>query len=246
MTRLQTELARLYLPRSSPDGADNSNPHAWLDAQGRTRVLMLELRRPADGTMLSHIWRSVQTDWAWPAPAMAVSGTEGLQLWFSLAEPVPVAQAWAVLAGLRQQHLSGWAEHRVRQWPGQPDLGALELVPRCEGASGCWAAFVAADLMPLFEESPWLDIEPGEEGQAQLLAGLRSIRPAQWQAVMAQLQPVPAAVSGLLPQVVAVAAGETNDPRQFLLRVMNDEAVPMAFRIEAAKALLPLSPPGDA
>lgn len=247
MTRLQTELARLYLPRSVPDGADNSNPHAWLDAQGRTRVLMLELRCPADGTMLSHIWRSVQVDWEWPAPAMAVSGTDGLQLWFSLAEPVPVAEAVTLLAGLRQWHVPGWGAHRVRQWPEQPVLGELAPVPRCEAASGHWAAFVAADLMPLFEESPWLDIAPGEEGQAQLLAGLGSVRPAQWRAVMAQLQPVsvPPSVQAPLPQG-AVAAGETNDPRQFLLRVMNDEAVPMALRIEAAKALLPVTPSGDA
>jgi hypothetical protein len=246
MTRLQTELARLYLPRSVPDGAGISNPHAWLDAQGRTRVLMLELCRPADGTMLSHIWRHVQADWEWPAPAMAVSGTDGLQLWFSLAEPVPVAEAVALLAGLRRLHVPGWGAHRVRQWPGQPELGELAPVPRCEAASGHWAAFVAADLMPLFEESPWLDIAPGDEGQAQLLAGMGSVRPAQWRAAMAQCVPAPASLPEARVSAVEVPAGGTTDPRQFLRRVMNDETVPMALRIEAAKALLPVTPSGDA
>ena len=37
-----------------------------------------------------------------------------------------------------------------------------------------------------------------------------------------------------------------SDPRAFLLQVMNDGAVPLALRIEAAKALLPqASPPSD-
>lgn len=234
MTRLQTELARLYRPLSAASEGPAGHDLPWIDAQERTRVMVLELCRPADGATLAEIWRSVQTEWEWPAPAMAVSGTDGLQLWFSLAEPTPMAEVAAVLEGLRQHHLAGWAAHRVRQWPGALQGHELPIVPRREESTGHWAAFVAPDLMPLFEDAPWLDIEPSEDGQAQLLAGLHGIRPVQWQAVVARLKPTPSVVSEPLPVV------EMTDPRQFLLRVMNDEAVPMALRIEAAKALLPV------
>ncbi|MBQ0941796.1 hypothetical protein KAK07_00470 [Ideonella sp. 4Y16] len=39
--------------------------------------------------------------------------------------------------------------------------------------------------------------------------------------------------------VPVAAAADTADPRAFLLPVMNDPAVPLALRIDAAKALLP-------
>ena len=43
------------------------------------------------------------------------------------------------------------------------------------------------------------------------------------------------------PGITAAVLASTrdDDPRRFLLRVMNDETVDMALRIEAAKALLP-------
>ena len=47
-------------------------------------------------------------------------------------------------------------------------------------------------------------------------------------------RPRPGAASLATPQT-------TDDPRRFLLRVMNDESVALALRIEAAKALLPSS-----
>ena len=37
--------------------------------------------------------------------------------------------------------------------------------------------------------------------------------------------------------------GPHTDPRRFLLDVMNNEAIEMHLRIEAAKALLPFAPP---
>ena len=54
--------------------------------------MVLELTGPADWDVLSAVWRGVQADLELPAPAIAVSGTDGLQLWFSLEAPVPAAQ----------------------------------------------------------------------------------------------------------------------------------------------------------
>jgi len=87
---------------------------------------------------------------------------------------------------------------------------------------------VAPDLAPVFAEEPWLDTPPGEEGQADLLARLQSIKSA------ALPGPAAAAAAGATP-----APATNSDPKRFLLEVMNDASVPLALRIEAAKALLP-------
>ena len=101
MNRLHTELHRLYLPPAvaaaavdggsasgdSPAGAD------LVDADGQVRAMVLELARPADWATLSAVWAGVQADLHLPAPAIAASGLDGIQLWFSLAQAVPVAQA---------------------------------------------------------------------------------------------------------------------------------------------------------
>jgi hypothetical protein len=39
-------------------------------------------------------------------------------------------------------------------------------------------------------------------------------------------------------ETAATPPDPTDDPRRFLMRVMNDETAPLALRIEAAKALL--------
>ena len=40
------------------------------------------------------------------------------------------------------------------------------------------------------------------------------------------------------PSVRPVTSAEGGDPKRFLLRIMNDDTVALALRIEAAKALL--------
>jgi hypothetical protein len=93
-----------------------------------------------------------------------------------------------------------------------------------------WSAFVAPDLAPLFAETPWLDLPPGDDGQAQLLEALKPVPPAALAAAEAALAPA---------AVAAPAAPAPGDPVAFLLRVMQDEAAPLALRVDAAKALLP-------
>ncbi|MFN7123301.1 MAG: hypothetical protein ACK4NM_14855, partial [Hydrogenophaga sp.] len=73
--------------------------------------------------------------------------------------------------------------------------------------------------------------------QADLLSRLKSIKPAELEAALEHLQPD----TPQSPTVghSALACPAPQDPRGFLQAVMNDPAVPLALRIEAAKALLP-------
>ena len=273
MNRLQAEFQRLYLPEPDPDRGDapGAAPSGLVDAQGRVRALVLELARPADWDTLAPVWQGVQLDLGLPAPAIAVSGVDGIQLWFSLAEAVSASQAQALLAALRLRYLPDVAPHRVVLMPA-PDassptgavLHALP-VPAQQAATGHWSVFVAPDLAPVFGDTPWLDSPPGDDGQAKVLRGLRSITPAEWVAAVAQCLPVAGrpvtgrrdadtpnanANANANPAAAAVADPPSpgqpawavgTDPRQFLLSVMNDPSAALALRIDAAKALLPYS-----
>jgi hypothetical protein len=234
MNRLQSEWLRLYLPA---DAGEPSPASPLFDTTGQVRTLVIELAQPAQWEPLSAVWLGVQDDLALPPPGIAVSGTDGLQLWFSLAEPVSAARGLAFLAGLRSRYLAGLAPARVRLYPQdtQPPRHAA-LVPALQGDSGNWSAFVAPGLAPVFADTPWLDIPPGIDGQADLLARLESIKPAAFEAALRALQPVAAPASPAV-EAPASAAGDV-DPRRFLQQVLNDASAPLALRVEAAKALL--------
>lgn len=256
MTRLQTEWQRLYLPRAPVrHGADADAP-SLIDADGCVRAMLLEIARPAEWGAVSKVWQGVQADLALPAPAIAVTGTDGYQLWFSLAEPLPVPQAMAFLDLLREHYLSHIGTERVGLMPTVDPSSApfkalhASRVPAQQAQTGHWSAFVAPDLAPVFAETPWLDMPPSEEGQSTLLSHLESIKHADFQRALAQLirpaEPARARSSASLPaSMQAVVAGSCTDPRRFLLDVMNNDAVALGLRIEAAKALLPYFRQGD-
>lgn len=236
MSRLQPELHRLYLSDSTA---------SLVDAQGRARALVLEVVQPAGWDALAMAWQGVQAELELPAPAIAMSGVDGVQLWFSLEAPIAAPRAHAFLESLRARFLADVPPQRVRLWPepATPPRHAA-IVPALQ-SSGNWSAFVSPDLAAVFSDTPWLDIEPGDDGQATLLRGLQSIKPAAFEAALARLDadardaqaPAPSpAVERADPHPSSEA---TDDPRRFLLRVMSDERVDMALRIEAAKALLP-------
>lgn len=214
MNRLQAELQRLYA--SSPDG--------------RVRAMVLELARPASWTDLASAWRGVQADLELPAPAIAVSGSDSYQLWFSLAQPVPVTQALAFLEALRRRYLGHIAPDRIAM-----RAGGDAPAPGREQAPGRWSAFVAADLAAVFADEPWIDLPPGPDAQAELLSGLAWIPPEDWKRALERLGPVATPAVAQAP----TAAADGSDPRRFLLEVMNDSAIEMRLRVEAAKALLP-------
>ncbi|HSI46939.1 MAG TPA: hypothetical protein VLA61_01575 [Ideonella sp.] len=242
MNRLQAEYLRLYAPQPSALPAGNTTAADLVDPQGRVRALVLALGRPADWGLLSQVWRGVQADLGWPAPAIAVSGVDAFQLWFSLAEPMPADQAHALLQGLCARYLPGVPAQRLDQWPA-PAAGTSHPqhtapVPAEQAETGLWSAFVSQDLAAVFVEAPWLDIPPGEEGQLTLLRGMQSVSPPALVSAMAELHAPPATAQAASPGFAGPPVACT-DPRQFLLAVMNDASVPLALRIDAAKALLP-------
>lgn len=214
--------------------------------------MALSLGRPADWDALSGVWQAVQADLSLPAPGIAVSGVDSYQLWFSLDEAVPVAQAHAFVAALQARYLGAVAPERIGLLPGQapgttaqthvqvlPPAWPSDTMPPRQVSEEQWSAFVAPDLAPIFADTPWLDIPPSLDGQAELLSRLQSIKPGVWQAAKAQLEPAPAAAPASPTATSSGSSGRHQDPKRFLLDVMNDPTVPLALRIEAAKALLP-------
>jgi len=248
MSRLEAALQRLYLlPQAEQPGL--------IDPSGRVRAMVLEVTGPAAWPALGAVWQGVQADLSLPAPAIAVSGEDGYQLWFSLREPTPATQAAAFLEGLRARYLSQVAPQRVRclPEPATPATGSVRharLVPAQHGPHAHWSAFVAPDLAPMFDEETWLDMPPSADGQADLLGPLSSIKPEALAQAMAQLtqahahadrdgEPEALKSASATAAAQAVTSAHASSPRQFLLDVMHDEAVELALRIEAAKALLP-------
>lgn len=237
MNRLDTEHQRLFA--SDPDAT----------AEGRLRHLVLAVCGPADWAPLSAVWRGVQADLGLPAPAIAVNGVDAFELWFSLADPVPADTAAAFLDGLCARYLGEVAPARRCCWPSSDPGLQVEpsRVPQLQAETGRWSAFVAPDLAAVFGDDPSLDIPPGDEAQADLLSRLRPVTRAEFQIALARLTPEPSpflpAVQPPVPTVVTPAAAAStirrhDDPRQFLLDVMNDPSVAMELRIKAAKALL--------
>ncbi|OYV00365.1 MAG: hypothetical protein CFE45_09430, partial [Burkholderiales bacterium PBB5] len=217
-----------------------TTPHA---ANSPVRAGVLGLSRPADWDRLRQVWQAVQQDLGLPAPAIAINGLDGLQLWFALAEPVPAAQAHGFLHGLRQQHLGDVPDSRVQIHPaaGQADsTWATEALPGRQVRPGQWSAFVAPDLAPVFAAQAGAGL-----AQAQGAAPV----PTPTQARHTGASGAYAATgdiatapnddgTGSDPGAGDAAAPARADARRFLLAVMNDTAVDLALRIEAAKALL--------
>lgn len=220
--------------------------------------MVLELARPADWSLLSTVWRGVQTDLELPAPAIAVSGIDGYQLWFSLAEPASVAQAGAFLESLRSRYLGLVAPGRIgtmpsvdASMPGQ--IQHAMWVPALQPTTGRWSAFVAPGLAAIFSEEPWLDLPPHPDAQAKVLSRLECIKPAVFHALLKQLSPAVRPETSPMTSVAdetdgsqasqevkaPASHGNSLDPKGFLLGVMNDKTVELHLRIEAAKALLP-------
>lgn len=244
MSRLLSQLHRLYglddLPTAAADQA--AWPIELIDAQGLVRALVLELGRAADWSVLSAVWHGVQLDLGLPAPAIAVNGRDAYQLWFSLQTPVHASRAVAFLNALRAKYLTAVSSHRIGLHPEDASTHRVQLPP-VQVQDDQWAAFLAPDLAPVFNDTPWLDLAPNQEGQADLLSKVNSITAPDLDAAMARLTvSTSAPLASTMPASQTTLATQHSDPRQFLLSVMNNEAVALHLRIEAAKALLPFEP----
>jgi len=273
MSRLQAEFNRLYGPLPGQQSVSVEAGTSLLGPLGEVRAVVLDVGRPVDWSLVAPLWQRVQDELGLPAPAIAISGSQSFQLWWSLSKAVPAAEAAAFLGGLKRRFLPELPESRVQGFPratGDADRpwAHAPAVPS-QVSPDQWSAFVAPGLAPVFEETPWLDFPPNVEGQADLLRGLASVTPAAWQEAQARIAMGMPTVAAGLPAVQSpgaaaivppgqVSGAETTgavatlgapgpsalrqDPRSFLMQVMNDERVPLPLRIEAAKALLPYTP----
>ena len=97
----------------------------------------------------------------------------------------------------------------------------------------------------MFAEQAGLDMTPSRDRQADLLAALTSVKAddfARALAILGQGAPVQPRVGSAKEfgeESGHIATGRCDDPRSFLLAVMNDASSPAHLRVEAAKALLP-------
>lgn len=256
MSRLFSELQRLYAadrgaPGAAPDTARATAPPETappaaapvpplVDARGRVRALVLELARPADWTALSAVWHGVQVDLALPPPAIAVNGRDGYQLWFSLAEPLPAAQAAHWLAALCRRYLGEVDARRLACFPaidGDAPAGPRHAVPvpAPQAQPGRWSAFVAPDLAAVFADEPWLEGSPNLEGQAELLSRLASIAPEDLQRALDRLTPAATVAATDPPTGAATGVAAAARPAA---------AAPLAADPACASARGPAAPPG--
>ena len=259
MNKLQAELHRLYLPHKPQSNCQNltSTECSLIDTDGRVRAMVVEVSQLAGWSGVATLWQGVQDELGLPSPAIAVSGIDGYQVWFSLQEPVTVTQAIDFLESMRLRYLGDVAPRHIVMMP-MADASVAgqarhaRMVPALQAETGHWSAFVAPGLVGMFADEPWLDLPPSPEAQARLLSHIESIQPTQLQQAQERLQPIQAAAphdsrsaptnttgDNALLDATHRSTHESTDPKRFLLAVMNDPATELSLRIEAAKALLP-------
>jgi len=234
---------------------------------GMARAMVVVFDKPGDWGEVANLYQAVQEELDLPAPAIAVSGCKGFRLWFSLAEPVAVAEIQRFLDALGRKYLADIpvTNRRFRPTADRPDdaaSAAINLPPARHSATGKWSAFIDPSLGGMFIEEPGLEMAPNMDRQASILAGLESIKVADFERALGILlvpaesadprlpspgQPAsqPGEAAGqrdpdaARPNSMGNVGNHYRDPQSFLLAVMNDPSVTPHHRIEAAKALLP-------
>ena len=283
MNKLLTELQRLYFLQDPqwhiqqaggapfhPEGeltpeivaeslaGEKSLAFNLVGADGLSRAMVIKFNRPGDWERVANLYQAVQEELDLPAPAVSVSGRQGYRLWFSLAEPLPVAQVRRFLKALSAHYLADIPVADIEfllgtDMPASTGQGLVQLVPAPNALTGKWSAFIDPSLGSMFIDEPGLEMAPALDKQAGILAGLESIKPVDFQRALEHLQRHDAEQSasaqdkalGQAPTASDCEYPSLNvgkhysDPKSFLLAVMNDASASPRHRIEAAKALLP-------
>lgn len=282
MNKLITELQRLYFltdqqwhSQQLDDGSDASYPAEGaltpaivasslggentvalqlLSANGKVRAMVINFKKPSDWQQVGNLYQAVQDELDLPAPAISVSGRKGYTVWFSLAEPVPLAQARDFLDALRRKYLADITLPNLQLRPDSAQA-LTTLAPALNAATGKWSAFIDPSMGAMFVDDSGLEMAPNMDRQADVLAGLKSIKAGDLQRAIGVLQtaaesaskPDPVPTGGLeiqrnegakRPGMLGVGT-DYGDPKSFLLAVMNDPSASPRQRIRAAKALLP-------
>lgn len=200
---------------------------------GPGRAAVLAFARAADWPAVAALCRGLVDDLGLPVPALAVDGRSGFQVWLSFAEALPAAPVQALLALLQRDYLASVPAAALRV-----ALADLPPPPPAEQPGGeRWSAFIDPELGGMFTAEPWLDCAPSPDQQAELLAACASVGRGDLDRVLARPGVAPAAPVAV-PATPGLA-GPFADPQSFLLAVINDPALPLAQRLDAAKALLP-------
>lgn len=224
---------------------------------GMTRAMVLGFARATDWEQVARLYQGIQEDFELPAPAVSVSGQAGYQLWLSLAECIPVAEAKLFLDALRRKYLADIPFSKLSFSPDADAPSLVNLVPALHEASGKWSAFIDPSMGAMFVDEPGLSMAPNMDRQADMLAALKSMKAIDFQRALNSLQSE-AEANARLPEQSAVESGvfpsapdlgrmrstlnvgnNYTDPKTFLLAVMNDPSATAGQRIKAAKALLP-------
>jgi hypothetical protein len=235
--------------------------------EGMARAMVVVFDKPGDWGEVANLYQAVQDELDLPAPAIAVSGRKGFRLWFSLAEPVAVVEIQSFLDALGRKYLADIPQNH-RQFRPAADLpndtapAVINLAPARHTVTGKWSAFIDPSLGGMFIEEPGLEMAPNMDRQASILAGLASIKVADFQRALGiLLAPAESDAAGLSsperpasqpdeaasprspdaghPNSLRHVGNHYSDPQSFLLAVMNDSSASPRHRIEAAKALLP-------
>lgn len=246
MNKLIGELQRLFfwpdqkLPNLAETLAGRAQQALTLENEaGQVRLVVLEFLRAGDWEAVAALYQALETELELPLPPLAVSGRGAYQLWFSLAAPVAPADARDFLQGLRRRYLTELPQARLGFFPGPEEGRQLLLAPAFDPESGKWSAFIDPAMGAMFADEPGLDMAPGLERQADLLAGFAPMPLADLQRVLAKWR----AGEGEAPSATSSSPmpGQPvhyQDPRDFLRAVMNDPGVSVRDRIRAARALL--------
>ena len=179
MDKLDAELRRLHLSPAEPPASGG-------------QALCLGFRRAADWESVAALWHAAQAELDLPAPAMSIDG-EGYRLWFSLAERVADETARRFIDGLIRRYLAELPDARLHiDFAASPP--PAELIP-----DERWAAFIDPGLGSMFAAEPWLDMAPNRNQQADLLAALRSIRPAELSHALDRMLALPGVATAAKP-----------------------------------------------
>ena len=255
MNKLESELQRLYfLPGRAWPGTKSESENPQIDlitATGLARCLVISIKEGAAWPQIATLYQGIQDEFELPAPAISISVEEGYQIWFSLAEPVTLQAAQNFMAGLCRKYLAETKTAKLKCRPGiADDLKSVPKVPAREKASDRGSAYIDPTMGSMFIEESWLEMTPSLDKQAGMLAGLKSIRPEDFDRVSIALlrqhetktlppadkaetvQPPPA-------KTILGTSGDFSNPKSFLLAVMNDPTAHAEHRIRAAIALLP-------
>ncbi|PKO47024.1 MAG: hypothetical protein CVU31_09110 [Betaproteobacteria bacterium HGW-Betaproteobacteria-4] len=233
MTRLQSELERLF---RVPDAV--TEDVALLDGNGRVVTLVVGFARSRDWPVVAALLEGLQETLGLPLPAVAVDGKAGFQLWLPLAEPIAPETATLFLAALRRQYLGDIADHDLTLLPTESEPERVRRIPALSTDSGRWSTFIDPTMGAMFADEGGLDFEPNPDRQADQLAAITPIEPADLARALAVLTTPSPADQGTAEGTPHATIGGYSEPREFLMVVMNDASVPLGLRIEAAKALL--------